>query len=378
MKFSEGTSKQAQLTGQIFDPFSLPKARLVLNDGTVFEGFAAGKTQDIVTGEVVFHTGMSGYQEILTDPSYAGQIITFTYPHIGNYGVNENDNESTKIFASGAIVRDLSAIASNWQSSTHMSDWLKQQGVMLLTGIDTRKLTKHIREHGALPAAFGTADIDTLTKTALTSKGTEEQDLIEVVTTDKSYTVGDGSYKVIAYDFGIKSSILKYLSEFATVTVVPASTTAEEIIKLKPDGVFLSNGPGDPSRLKETVENVKKLLQVNVPIFGICLGHQLLATALGARTEKLLFGHHGANHPIMDQRTGKVEITSQNHNYAVPEAAVKNADITHVNLNDGVVSGIRSTKHPAFSVQYHPEAGPGPHDSLYLFDEFKELMEEHK
>jgi carbamoyl-phosphate synthase small subunit len=347
---------------------------LVLRDGTVFEGQIFGDEKPLSSGEVVFNTALSGYQEILSDPSYAGQIITFTYPHIGNYGVNPDDNESRAIFARGMIVRDYDDHYSNYRAKQSLDAWLKRTGISAISGLDTRKLTRHIREHGAVAGAFGTAPVKELLQAAKREPGTRGIDLVKTVSTPKSYISGTGRLRVTALDFGIKTSILQHLTPFATVTVLPAGATPEQIMDSRPDGVFLSNGPGDPVAASYAAETIKQLLG-KVPIFGICLGHQLLATALGARTEKMPFGHHGANHPVQDLQTGKVEITSQNHNFAVVERSLKNAKITHRNLNDGVIEGIESTHFPAFSVQYHPEAGPGPHDASYLFERFKQMME---
>lgn len=350
---------------------------LVLQDGTVFEGQIFGSAKPISSGEVVFHTALSGYQEILSDPSYAGQIITFTYPHIGNYGISADDNESRGIFARGMIVRDYDEHYSNYRAKQSLNSWLKRAGISAICGLDTRKLTRHIREHGALPGAFGTATAGELLKAARQEPGTNGIDLAKAVSTAKPYVAGSGKLRVTALDFGIKTSILTQLAQFATVTVVPADTTARAITATEPDGIFLSNGPGDPAMVGYGSETIKQLLGT-VPIFGICLGHQLLAAALGGRTAKLPFGHHGANHPVKDLRSGIVEITSQNHNFGVVEASLKDAAVTHRNLNDGVVEGLKSTKYPAFSVQYHPEASPGPHDSHYLFGQFKTMMEKHK
>jgi carbamoyl-phosphate synthase small subunit len=349
------------------------EAALVLADGTVFEGEAFGAVTDVATGEVVFNTVLSGYQEVITDPSYAGQVIAFTYPHIGNYGISEADSESARPFCRGVIVRELARRPSNWRSTVDLDTWLAAHGVPGITGIDTRRLTRHIRDAGSMPCAFGTADEATLRAAAAAEQGTDGVDLVAGVTTPVRYTTGDGPLRVVAYDFGIKKSILDQLGQIATVEVVPASTPAQELLTQRVDGVFLSNGPGDPAAVTYATVNISMLLG-QVPVFGICLGHQLLATAMGATTYKLPFGHHGGNHPVQRLRDGAVEITSQNHNYAVVQGSLASADVTHVNLNDGVVEGLRCRDVPAFSVQYHPEAGPGPHDARYLFEEFRQLM----
>lgn len=359
-------------------------ALLVLSDGTTFEGEALGATPagGIATGEVVFNTVLSGYQEVISDPSYAGQIITFTYPHIGNYGVNATDDESGRPHCRGVVVRELARRHSNWRAEEHLDEWLRRHGVPGIGGIDTRRLTRHIRDAGAMPGAFGVVgeapdgtvvDEASLLAAAQAEPGTDGVDLVSQVTTASPYTVGSGPFRVVAYDFGIKTTILRHLERIATVEVVPAGTSVDEVLAKGPDGVFLSNGPGDPATLPWAVDNVRGLLG-EVPVFGICLGHQLLATALGGRTEKLAFGHHGGNHPVRRLRDGVVEITSQNHNFAVAEGSLDRAEVTHLNLNDGVIEGIRATDVPAFSVQHHPEAGPGPHDSAYLFDDFVDLM----
>jgi carbamoyl-phosphate synthase small subunit len=362
-------------------------AALVLADGTTFEGEAMGwiPAGGVSTGEAVFNTVLTGYQEVITDPSYAGQLIAFTYPHIGSYGVVPDDDESRRPFCRGVIVRDLVRRPSNWRSAESLEAFLIRHRVPGLTGIDTRRLTRHLRDHGSMPAAFGAlagaepddgtgVDEATLKAAAAAEPGTEGVDLVATVTTATPYTVGEGPLRVVAYDLGIKRTILRHLSGIATVEVVPATTTAAEVLARRPDGVFLSNGPGDPAAVKGTADAIAGLLG-EVPIFGICLGHQLLATALGGSTFKLSFGHHGGNHPVRRLATGAVEITSQNHNFAVAEGSVGAADVTHINLNDGVIEGIRSQDAPAFGVQYHPEAGPGPHDARYLFEEFRRLME---
>jgi len=351
-------------------------ALLVLADGTVFEGEAVGAqpVEGIATGEVVFNTVLTGYQEVITDPSYAGQIITFTYPHIGNYGTNPADLESRRPFCRGVVVRDLARRHSSWRSDGDLDTFLRVNGVAGIAGVDTRRLTRHLREAGSMPGAFGTAAESDLRAAAAREPGTSGVDLVRTVTTDAPYTHGDGPRRVVAYDFGIKRTILRHLGGRATVEVVPAWTAAADVLARRPDGVFLSNGPGDPEQVPYAIDAIRELLGA-VPVFGICLGHQLLSLAIGARTEKLRFGHHGGNHPVRRLATNQVEITSQNHNFAVVADSLGGvAEITHVNLNDGVCEGFRVTGAPAFGVQHHPEAGPGPHDASYLFDEFDALM----
>ena len=358
-------------------------ARLLLADGTVFEGEAVGAEPEggVATGELVFNTVLSGYQEVLTDPSYAGQVIAFTYPHIGNYGVSADDSESARPHCRGVIVRDLARRPSSWRSSGDLESWLRRHRVPGMTGVDTRRLTRHIRQAGAMPCAFGTADEATLAAAARREPGTDGVDLVATVTAAEPWTVEAAPVsersgppaRVVAYDFGIKTSILRLLRQIGDVEVVPAATPADDVLARGPDGVFLSNGPGDPAAVGYASDAIAGLLG-RVPVFGICLGHQLLATALGGKTHKLAFGHHGGNHPVRRVANGAVEITSQNHNYAVTEGSVPGADVTHVNLNDGVIEGLRCRDVPAFSVQYHPEAGPGPHDARYLFAEFEQLM----
>jgi carbamoyl-phosphate synthase small subunit len=354
-------------------------ALLVLADGTTFEGEMVGHMLEraVASGEVVFNTALSGYQEILTDPSYAGQIITFTYPHIGNHGVNPDDVESRRPFCSGVVVRALARRPSNWRATESLDRFLRRHKVPGIAGLDTRRLTRHLRTSGALPGAFGTDESAVRTAAAL-APPTDGIDLVAGVTTDQPYTVGepDAAFHVVAYDFGIKTTILRRLAAAGCfVEVVPAATPAADVLARRPDGVFLSNGPGDPAAVSGAAGAVRELLG-KVPVFGICLGHQILGLALGASTFKLRFGHHGANHPVRHEATGKVEITSQNHNYAVDLDTLRGAALTHVNLNDGVVEGFRVLDAPAFGVQYHPEAGPGPHDASYLFDEFTSLMTE--
>jgi carbamoyl-phosphate synthase small subunit len=363
---------------------------LALADGSVFEGevLAApwpgpGPARP-AAGEVVFNTVMTGYQEVLTDPSYAGQVIAFTYPHIGNYGVAPDDDESRKPFCRGVIVRELTSRPSNWRAAETLPGFLSRHGLAAIAGIDTRRLTRRIRDAGAMPGAFGPVDGEegsfdeaSLLAAARAEPPTEGRDLVSEVSCTSAYRYGDGPFEVVAYDFGIKRNILRNLAAVARVTVVPAATPAEEVLSLSPDGVFLSNGPGDPAGVEGATGAVRDLLG-QVPVFGICLGHQILAQALGGSTYKLPFGHHGGNHPVRRLSTGTVEITSQNHNYAVaPGTFEGRAEVSHLNLNDGVIEGLVCKDVPAFSVQYHPEAGPGPHDARYLFAEFAALMRRH-
>jgi carbamoyl-phosphate synthase small subunit len=354
-------------------------AMLILADGTEFEGEAIGAPVDATTGELVFNTALSGYQEIVTDPSYAGQVITFTYPHIGNYGVNADDDESRRPFCAGVVVRELAPHHSNWRATASLDDLLVRHGVPGISGIDTRRLTRHLRDEGALPGAFGT-DEAAVRAAVEGARSTDGIDLVATVTTDEPYFAGsdDAPFRVVAYDFGIKRTILRHLvASGCRVEVVPASTPAADVLARQPDGVFLSNGPGDPSAVTGAIEQVRGLVG-QVPVFGICLGHQILGLAMGADTYKLRFGHHGGNHPVRHEATGRVEITSQNHNYAVAADTLAGVELTHVNLNDGVVEGFRVLDAQAFGVQHHPEAGPGPHDARYLFDDFTTLMTESK
>ncbi len=349
------------------------ESQLVLADGTTFEGYAAGylPASGITTGEFVFNTSTSGYQEVVTDPSYAGQIITFTYPHIGNYGVTPLDDEARRPWCRGVVIRELSELPSSWRSEGALEDFLIRHEVPAVVGVDTRRLTRHLRAHGALPGAFGHGE--GLADAALTAAGTDGRDFVSDVTTSSLYERGDGDLHVVAFDYGIKSTMVNQLAARFRVTVVPASFDANAVRELHPDGVFLSNGPGDPAALGTQVSTITGLLGTT-PIFGICLGHQLLADALGGATFKLPFGHHGSNHPVMDLATGRVEITAQNHNYAVVPDSLDRGVVSHVNLNDGVIEGISCAQERSFSVQYHPEAGPGPHDARYLFDRFESLL----
>ena len=354
------------------------EAVLVLRDGETFEGEVLGAGVPTTgTGEVVFNTALSGYQEIVTDPSYAGQIITFTYPHIGNYGTNADDDESRAPFCRGVIVRDLARRHSNWRASEALDAFLARHRVPGIAGIDTRRLTRHLRDHGAVPGAFGT-DEAAVRAAASASEPTDGKDLVATVTTATPYAYGepDAPFHVVAYDFGIKRTILRHLASAGCyVDVVPATTSAADVLAREPDGIFLSNGPGDPDAVVGAADAVRGLVGRGIPLFGICLGHQILGHALGGSTFKLPFGHHGGNHPVRHVPTNSVEITSQNHNYAVdPDSLDRAVEITHVNLNDGVCEGLRVTGEPVFSVQHHPEAGPGPHDASYLFAEFTTLM----
>ena len=361
-------------------PAALVPAALVMADGSVFEGehLGADVPGGVSSGEVVFNTVLSGYQEVITDPSYAGQVITFTATHIGNYGVNATDFESRRPSCRGVIVREMARRHSNQRAEASLDAMLVRYGIAGIGGIDTRRLTRLLRDTGAMPGAFGPCagdgDLATLRTAALAEPGTDGIDLVAQVTTAQPYTVGSGERLIVAYDFGIKHSILRDLAGLGRVHVVPADTPAEEVLAMRPAGVFLSNGPGDPSVVTYGVEAIRSLLG-QVPVFGICLGHQLLSRAIGGETFKLPFGHHGGNHPVRHEATGKIEITSQNHNFCVDPASIQGkADVTHLNLNDMTVEGMRVRDVPAFSVQYHPEAGPGPHDAKYLFAMFAAMM----
>jgi carbamoyl-phosphate synthase small subunit len=371
------------------------KAKLILENGTIFTGESFGARGE-TTGEVVFNTSMTGYQEILTDPSYAGQIVTMTYPLIGNYGVNPDDMESVKPQVAGFVVKEYSAFPSNFRSTESLGVWLEKNNIIGIEGIDTRMLTKIIRSSGAMRGIISTEQLDDETLLARVKKSPQMSglDLAKQVTTKEMYTwssvdttpfalkpqapPGGKRWKVAVYDYGVKQNILRRLTSYGCdLTVLPAGYPAEKLLELQPDGIFLSNGPGDPAAVTYAIENIKKLLGKK-PIFGICLGHQLLALALGAKTYKLKFGHRGANHPVKNLLTGVIEITSQNHGFAVDPDSLDaaNVAITHVNLNDQTNEGIRHKSLPAFSVQYHPEASPGPHDSDYLFAQFMKLMEQ--
>lgn len=353
------------------------EAHLVLADGETFDGEAIGFLPEtgVATGEVVFNTVLSGYQEVITDPSYAGQIITFTSTHIGNYGVTAIDDESRRPFCRGVIVRELARRHSNHRATRDLNGFLVEWKVPGIAGLDTRRLTRHLRDAGAQAGAFGTADHATLLAAAQAEPGTDGVDFLGEVSTAEAYAVGSGPWRVVAYDYGIKRTILHHLARIATVTVVPAGTTADEVLAMEPHGVFLSNGPGDPAVCAAQVNEIRTLIKQSIPMFGICLGQQLLASAAGASTFKMPFGHHGGNHPVKDLRTGRVMITSQNHNFCVDHTTLDlAADITHLNLNDGSLEGLAYRDLPMFSVQHHPEAGPGPHESATLFDDFGALM----
>jgi carbamoyl-phosphate synthase small subunit len=368
------------------------RALLVLADGRAFEGEALGARGE-TRGEVVFNTAMSGYQEVLTDPSYKGQIVCMTYPHIGNTGVNEEDVESRRPWAEGFVVREASPVASSWRATATLDAYLERHGIVGIQGIDTRALTRHLRDHGAQEGVISTEDLDPrrLAAKAKASPGLIGRDLVKEVTCDTAYAWTESVWRlgagytaappsrvhVVAYDSGIKHNILRQLAaEGCRVTVLPAFAPAEDVLALAPDGLFLANGPGDPEAVPYLAGAVRRLVERGLPTFGICLGHQILALALGARTFKLPFGHHGVNHPVKDLGTGRVEITSQNHGFAVaPDSCVAaGLDVTHVNLNDGTCEGLRHRSLPVFSVQYHPEASPGPHDSHYLFRRFVDLL----
>ena len=370
------------------------RALLALANGRVFQGYSLGAEGE-TWGEVVFNTAMTGYQEILTDPSYKGQIVTMTYPLIGNYGVNPEDVESRRPFVEGFVVKECSRITSNWRAQMGLEEYLKKYGIVGIQGIDTRELTMCIREGGAQTGVISTVDLDprSLVAKARSLPTLEGRDLVKDVTCTRGYQWTQGTWRleegyetppigekaphIVAYDFGIKYNILRIFTHLGCrVTVVPAQTPVQEVLAMKPHGVFLSNGPGDPAPVSYAIENTRRLLG-KVPLFGICLGHQILGLALGGKTYKLKFGHHGANHPVKDLATGKVEITSQNHGFVVDmDSLGDQVEVTHINLNDETVEGLRHRELPIFSVQYHPEASPGPHDSAYLFQRFVDMVKE--
>lgn len=363
------------------------EAILALEDGTIFRGRSFGAPGEKY-GEVCFNTAMSGYQEIITDPSYKGQIVVMTYPLMGNYGINREDAESRRPFLEGFAVKEYSKLASNWRCQGILSDYFREHGVMGIEGVDTRELTLHIRERGAMKAVLSTGDLDekSLVRKAQGSLGLVGVDLVKEVSVDRKYVWTQGSacagkkqLRVTVLDCGVKYNILReLLKRGCAVTVVPAATGAAEILKARPHGVLLSNGPGDPAAVPYVIETTKGLLG-RVPVFGICLGHQMMGLALGGRTFKLKFGHHGANHPVKSLKTGRVSITSQNHGFCVDidTLSPKDVELTHINLNDRTLEGMRLKKAPGFCVQFHPEASPGPHDAEYLFDDFVRLMKGH-
>ena len=372
-------------------------AILALEDGSVFKGVAIG-AEGVTSGETVFNTAMTGYQEILTDPSYAKQIVTLTYPHIGNTGINSEDAESRDVWCAGLVIRDLPLLASNFRSEQSLSDYLKANSVIGIADIDTRRLTRILREKGALKGCIMAGNIDEASaiEAAKQFPGLKGMDLAKEVTVKESYAWAEGSWElgkgysdytgteqpfhVVAYDFGVKRNILRMLADHGCqLTVVPAQTPAADVLAMNPNGVFLSNGPGDPEPCDYAISAIKTLLATNIPIFGICLGHQLLALASGAKTAKMKFGHHGANHPVNNLDDGTVIITSQNHGFAAEEKSLpSNLRVTHKSLFDGSLQGIHRIDKPAFGFQGHPEASPGPHDAAPLFDHFIELMQQHK
>ncbi|MBN1930694.1 MAG: glutamine-hydrolyzing carbamoyl-phosphate synthase small subunit [Desulfobacterales bacterium] len=360
------------------------RALLALEDGRIFEGVSFGAAGEC-TGEVVFNTGMTGYQEVLTDPSYKGQIVAMTYPLIGNYGINTEDSESRSLWLEGFVVRELSTIVSNWRSETDLDSYLKKHNVMGIKGIDTRALTKHIRTAGAMKAVMSTIDHN---QVSLLQKAKEAPDLvgrdlvIEVTCTSSYEMPRQNGPRVLVLDFGVKYSILNQLFQAGCdVYVVPANTSIDEILKFKPDGVLLSNGPGDPAAVGYAVQTIRALLDIGtIPVFGICLGQQLLGLAMGGKTFKLKFGHHGSNQPVKDLATGRIEITVQNHGFCVDvDSLDKNkVEMTHINLNDHTLEGLKHKKLPVFSVQFHPEAGPGPHDARHLFGHFVDMTKKYQ
>ena len=367
----------------MLEPKADVKAILALEDGSVFEGRSFGHRGE-TSGEVVFNTALCGYQEVLTDPSYAGQVVTMTYPHIGNYGVNREDIESARPQVAGFVVREASTMASSWRAAGELHRYLDEHGIVGISEIDTRALTRHLRDQGAQRGVISTVDGDStaLVRKARGSRSMIGADLAREVTCAEPFRVPAPDdvaqpYAVVAYDFGMKRNILRRLAAAGcAVTVVPATTPASDVLALRPDGIFLSNGPGDPEPVRYGIEASKAFIDAGLPIFGICLGHQILGLACGGKTFKLKFGHRGANHPVKNLETGRVEVTSQNHGFAVDPVLFERPEfiLTHLNLNDGTVEGFRHRDRPLISVQYHPEASPGPHDSHYLFGEFVRLM----
>ncbi len=360
------------------------KAILVLEDGRSFRGQTFGADGETF-GEMVFNTSMTGYQEILTDPSYAGQIVCMTYPLIGNYGVNKEDVESSRPWIEGFVVKESSPVVSNWRATESLDSYLKRHKIVGIEGIDTRALVRHIRDKGAMRSVISSVDLneESLLEKVRRSPEMNNRELASTVTTDNFFAIeaeGEENFHVVCYDFGVKTnSLRKFAKKGCRITVVPANTSAAEIIELKPDGIFLSNGPGDPSAMENVVAEIKKLTEKNVPMFGICLGHQILGQTFGGKTYKLKFGHRGGNQPIKDLETGTVAIASHNHGFAIDgESLPKNVEVTHINLNDQTIAGIKHKSLPIFSVQYHPEAAPGPHDAEYHFEKFVELMKDKK
>jgi carbamoyl-phosphate synthase small subunit len=356
-------------------------ALLGLEDGVTFRG-RSWAAEGEASGEMVFNTSMTGYQEVLTDPSYAGQIVCMTYPLIGNYGVNSEDEESSRPWVEGFVVREASRIASSWRARETLDAYLKRWNIVAIEGIDTRALVRHIRDKGAMRACLSTTDLNekNLVEKARQSPSMENRELASMVTTEKTYEVkpeGNERFHVICYDFGVKRNSLRELAaRGCRITVMPASTSSAEVLALKPDGIFLSNGPGDPASMDQEVEQIRNLVQTSVPTFGICFGHQLLGRAFGGKTFKLGFGHRGGNQPVQDTGDGKVEITSHNHGFAVEAGSLPaDVEVTHINLNDRCVEGMRHKTLPIISVQYHPEAAPGPHDAVHHFQRFIDLME---
>ena len=358
-----------------------PPALLALEDGRTFRG-RSWAAEGEACGEMVFNTSMTGYQEVLTDPSYAGQIVCMTYPLIGNYGVNQADEESARPWVEGFVVREASRVASNWRLDETLDDYLRRWKIVAIEGIDTRALVRHIRDKGAMRACISTVDLDeaSLVEKALNSPPMENRELASVVTTDAPYTFkseGDERFHVVCYDFGVKRNSLRQLAKLGCrITVVPAATQADEVLAMKPDGIFLSNGPGDPASMNKEVEQIRELIKTSVPTFGICFGHQLLGRAFGGKTFKLAFGHRGGNQPVKDSEEGGVEVTSHNHGFAVSADSLPgDVEVTHINLNDQCVEGMRHRSLPIISVQYHPEAAPGPHDAEHHFRRFIDLMD---